>query len=193
MSRRLTISPTLSEQLHSQEAQAPFVSRDKDAAIEGLTALRKESDALVLQQSQWDDLRRADERLEHLAALVSQAKTDEREIEELRRVRGRRNVLEGEYAALQRLYKQQETRVASSDRALGTARASLAQAEQRAAEWEQRTNENKAALEEARAVRDQAENRAAQLEAECTLIRVQLDAEERLAKVRVTSCRVTEL
>lgn len=193
MSRRLTISPTLPEQLHSQEAQAPFVSRDKDAAIEGLTALRKESDALVLQQSQWDDLRRADERLEHLAALVSQAKTDEREIEELRRVRERRNVLEGEYAALQRRYREQETRVASSDRALGTARASLAQAQQRAAEWEQRTNENKAALEEARAVRDQAENRAAQLEAECTLLRVQLDAEERLAKVRVTPCRVTEL
>ena len=156
------------------------MSRDKDAAIEGLTALRKESDALVLQQSQWDDLRRADERLEHLAALVSQAKTDEREIEELRRVRERRNVLEGEYAALQRRYREQETRVASSDRALSTARASLAQAEQRAAEWEQRTNENKAALEEARAVRDQAENRAAQLEAECTLLRVQLDAEERL-------------
>ena len=76
----------------------------------------------------------------------------------------------------------------SSDRAASTARASLAQAQLRAKEWEERAGENEEALVEAQAVRDQAEDRAAQVEAEHALVRMQLeekDAEERLAKVRV--------
>lgn len=157
--------------------------------MEALAALRKETDALVSQQSHWEDLRRTNEQLEQLAALVSQAQTNEPELKELRRVRDRSKVLEGEYAAIQRRYKEQETRVASSERAASTARTSLAQAQQRAAEWEQRANEDEAALEEAQAARDQAEDRVAQLEAEYSIWRMQLDekeAEERLAKVRPT-------
>jgi RNA polymerase-binding transcription factor DksA len=71
--------------------------------------------------------------------------------------------------------------------------ASLAQAQQQAAEWEQRANENAAALEEAQAVRDQAEDRASQLEAENVLLRMQLDEKERLTKVRVAPCLVAEV
>lgn len=172
--------------MHSLETQAGFAARDKDAAVEALAAVQKENDALVLQQSHWDDLRRTNEQLEHLAALVAQAQTNEPELKELRRVRDRSKVLEGEYAALQRRFKEHETRATNSDRAAAAARASLAQAQQRAAEWEERANENEAALEEAQAVRDQAEDRAAQLEAEYALLRMQLDekdAGERLAKV----------
>jgi chromosome segregation ATPase len=103
-------------------------------------------------------------------------------------------VLEGEYSALQRRYKDQETRVASSERAAGTTRASLAQAQQRAKEWEERAGENEAALVEAQALRDQAEDRAERVEAEHGLVRMQLeekDAEERLAKVRLSPCNVS--
>lgn len=57
---------------------------------------------------------------------------------------------------------------------------------------EQLASENAAALEEAQVVRDQAEDRAAKLEAEKVLLRMQLDETERLAKVRVTPCRVAE-
>jgi chromosome segregation ATPase len=167
--------------VHTLEAQAGLVSRDKEAVVEALEALRKENDA---QQSNWEDLRRTNEQLEQLATLVSQqAQTNE---PELRRARDRTKVLEGEYASLQRRYKEQETRVTSSERSASTARASLAQAQQRAAEWEDRANENEVALEEAQAARDQAEDSAAQLEAEYSLLRMQLDekdAEERLAKV----------
>lgn len=169
--------------MHALETQAGFASRDKDAAVEALAALRKENDALALQQSHWDDLRRTNEQLEQLAALVSQqtqTNNNEPELKELRRIRDRSKVLEGEYAALQR-------RVANSDRTASTARASLAQAQQRAAEWEQRANESEAALEEAQALRDEAEDRAAQIEADHALVRMQLeekDAEERLAKAR---------
>ena len=141
--------------MDSQEAQASFASRETDAAMDALDAFRKGNDALGLQQSHWDDLRC----------------TNEPELKELRHVRDRSKVLECEYTALQRSYKEQETR---------------------AAEWEQLASENAAALEEAQVVRDQAEDRAAKLEAEKVLLRMQLDETERLAKVRVTPCRVAE-
>ncbi len=165
--------------MHSLETQVGFATRDKEAAVEVLAAVRKENDALVSQQSHWEDLRRANEQLEQLSALVSQAQTTEPELKELRRVRDRFKVLEGEYTTLQRRYKEQEARVNSSDRAASTARASLAQA--------QRAIENEAVLEETQAAREQAEDRAAQLDVEHSLVRMQLDekdAEERLTMVR---------
>lgn len=182
----------LVSKVHSLETQADFALRDKDAAVEALAALQKENDALGSQQSHWDDLRRTNEQLEQLAALISQAQTNEPELKELRRVRDRSKVLEGEYGSMQRRYKELEIRVASSDRAASTARASLAQAQQRATEWEQLANENEAALEEAQAARDQAEDRAAQLDVEHSLVQMQLDekdAEERLAKDRESRLR----
>ncbi|KAF8257860.1 hypothetical protein EI94DRAFT_1692001 [Lactarius quietus] len=182
----------LVSKVHSLETQVGFATRDKDAAVEALAALRKENDALMLQQSHWDDLRRTNEQLEQLATLVSQAQTTEPELKELRRVRDRSKVLESEHSALQRRYKDQETRMASSDRAASTARASLAQAQQRASEWEQRANENEVVLEEAQVAREQAEDRAAQMEVEHALVRMQLDekdAEERLAKDRENKLR----
>ncbi|KAH9171750.1 hypothetical protein EDB89DRAFT_2114402 [Lactarius sanguifluus] len=180
----------LVSEVHTLEVQAGFASRDKDAAVEALAALRKENDALVLQQSHWEDLRRANEQLEQLAALVSKAQTtSEPEVKELRRAT---KALESEHAALQRRYKEQETRVANSERAASTARASLAQAQHRADEWEQRANEYEVEFEDAHVGREQAEDRAAQLEAEHGLVRMQLaekDAEERLAKDRESTLR----
>ena len=155
--------------------------------MEALTALRTEHDTLLAQQTHWEDLRRTSEQLEHLSALVMQAQTNEPELKELRRVRDRTKVLEGEYAALQRRCKEQETRATSSDRAASSARTSLAQAQQRAAEWEERANEHESALAEAQAAREAAEDRAAQLVEEHVLMKGQLeekDAEERLTKVR---------
>jgi hypothetical protein len=107
-------------------------------------------------------------------------------VKELRRFRDRSKVLEGENAALLRRLKEQEVRVTSSDRAASAARASLAQAQQRAAEWEQRANEHAAALAEAQADLEKADDRSMQLEAEHSLAQMQLqdkDAEERLTKV----------
>ena len=164
------------EQVHSQETQAGFSSRETDEAVDTLSALRKEIDARALQQSHMDDFRR----------------TNDPEVKELHRICDRSKVLECECAALQRHYKAQEVRMASSDRAVITARESLAQAQQLAAEWEQRAKESAAALEEAQALRGQAEDRAVRLEAEQVLLRMQLDEKERHAKVRLAPCRVAE-
>ncbi|KAF8257861.1 hypothetical protein EI94DRAFT_1756596, partial [Lactarius quietus] len=174
----------LVSKVHSLEMQAGFAERDKDAAVEALAVLRKENDALTLQQSHWDNLRRTYEQLEQLATLT-QAQTAEPELKELRRVRDHSKILESEYSALQRQYRDQETRVASSYCAASMAHASLAQAQQR-------TNESELALEEAQVEREQAEDRAAQMEVEHALVRMQLDekdAEERLAKDRENKLR----
>lgn len=178
--------------MHSLETQAGFASRDKEAAVEALAVLRTERDTLLSQQTHWEDLRRTTEQLELLSALVTQAQTNEPELKELRRVRDRSKVLEGEYAALQRRYKEQETRSTSSDRAASSARISLAQAQQRAAEWEERANEHESALSQVQAAREDAEDQVAQLAEDHALLKMQLeekDAEERLAKVRpLTLC-----
>jgi chromosome segregation ATPase len=174
--------------VHFLETQAGFASRDKEAAVEALTALQTEHDTTLLsQQTHWEDLRRTAEQLEHLSALVTQAQTNEPELKELRRVRDRSKVVEGEFAALQRRYKEQEMRSTSSDRAASSARASLAQAQQRATEWEERANEHESALSEAQATREDTEDRMALLAEDHALVNMQLeekDAEERLAKVR---------
>jgi hypothetical protein len=170
--------------VHSLETQAGFASRDKEAAVEALTVLRTERDTLLSQQTHWEDLRRTTEQLELLSALVTQAQTNEPELKELRRVRDRSKALEGDYAALQRRYKEQETRSTS---AASTARINLAHAQQRATEWEERANEHESALSEVQAAREDAEDRVAQLAEDHALVNMQLeekDAEERLAKVR---------
>ncbi len=172
--------------MHSLETQAGFASCDKEAAVEALTALRTEHDTLLSQQTHWEDLRRTTEQLEHLSALVTQAQSNEPELKELRRASDRSKVIEGEYATLQRRYKEQEMRSTSSDRAASAARASLAHAQQRATEWEERANEHECAFSEAQAAREDAEDQMAQLVDDHALVKMQLeekDAEERLAKV----------
>ena len=146
--------------MHSLEAQVGFASRDKEAAVEALAALRTEHDALLEQQTHWEDLRHATETLDHLSALVTRFQVNELELKELRRIRNCSKVLEAEHTALQRRCKEQETR---------------------AAEWEQRADEHEATLAEAQAALENAEDRAAQLEEEHLKARA---AEERLANVR---------
>ena len=59
----------------SLEAQADFATRDK-VADEALAELRMKNDALVLQKSCWEDVRRAKEQHEQLTALISEVQTE---------------------------------------------------------------------------------------------------------------------
>ncbi|KAI0297544.1 hypothetical protein B0F90DRAFT_1912759 [Multifurca ochricompacta] len=175
---------TAEKQIHTAETEAHLASRDQEAAVEALAALRKDHDALLAQQAHWEDLRRTTEQLDQLAVLP--------ELKELRHIRDRSKVLEGEYAALQRRFKEQETRVTNSDRAASALRTSLVQAQQRSAEWEQRANEHEVALTEAQLARERAEDCVAQLEEEHSLVKLQFeekDAEERLARDRESKLR----
>jgi hypothetical protein len=148
--------------VHSLEAQVGLASRDKEVAVETLAALRTEHDVLRAQQTHWEDLRRTTEQLERLSTLVTRSQSDEPELKELRRIRDRSKVLEGEHSALQQRYKEQETR---------------------AAKWEQHADETETALVETRAALEDAERRAAQLAEEHANAKA---AEERLAMVCIS-------
>lgn len=147
-------------------------------------ALQKQHDHVTSQQTHWDDLHRAAEQIENLTALIGQA--DNEEVRELKRIRDRSNKLESEHAALQKRFKEQESKVANSERAAVTARQSLAQAQQRASEWEKRAKEHEGELELTRTKLDQADQTHAQLDADYSLVKLQLEEQEadhRLAKV----------
>lgn len=162
-----------------------MTERDKDAAVEAQKLLQKEHDRVISQQTHWDDLHRAAEQIEMLTTLIGQA--DNEEVKELKRIRDRSNKLEGEHTALQKRFKDQESKIANSERAAVIARQSLAQAQQRASEWERRAKEHEAELEMTRTKLDHADQIHAQLDADYSLAKLQLDereADDRLAKVR---------
>jgi chromosome segregation ATPase len=161
-----------------------FASRDKEAAVQALAFLQKQYDHLSSQQSHWDDLRRASEQIETLTTLIGQV--DNEEIKELRRLRDHSKVVDAEHAALQKRFKDQESRAANSERAAVSARQNLAQAQQRSSEWELRAKEFQSKLELTQTKLDQADQTQVQLEADYSLVKLQLEeaeANDRLTKV----------
>lgn len=166
--------------------QTNFANQQKAASDEALASLRHEHDVLLSQQSNWDQLTQASQQIEMLASLLNQQNSNEPELQELRRIRDKNKTLESDYAALQRRFKDQESKAASSDRAATAARQSLTQAQQRAIEWEKRAKDYEAELEEMRSRVEDAERKASDLETDHSLAKLQLeekDADERLAQV----------
>ncbi|KAJ7480041.1 hypothetical protein B0H11DRAFT_2157981 [Mycena galericulata] len=181
---------TLKSKVDSLDLQATFAARDKDSALQALTALQKQHDHLTSQQSHWDDLRHASGQIEMLTNLIGQA--DNEELKELRHIRDRSKVLEGEHTALLKRFKDQEGKVSNSEKAALTARQSLSQAQQRSSEWEKRAKEYEAQLEMTKTKLDQVEQTQSQLDADYSLVKLQLEereADERLAKDRDNKLR----
>lgn len=161
-----------------------FSEREKETLAEEIAILRKQNEELAVQQGYWDEFRHASEQMQVLASMMGQA--DNEELKELRRIRDRSKVLEGEHAALQRRTKEFENKLANSEKVVQTTKQSLTQAQQRAGEWERRANEYEGELERTKTRLDQVEQSQTQLEADHSLVKLQLeerDAEERLDKV----------
>lgn len=166
--------------------QANFATQQKTASDEALASLRHDHDVLLSQQSNWEQFSQAAQQIEMLTSLMNQQKSNEPDLMELRRVRDKTKALESDHAALQRRFKDQESKAASSDRATTAAKQSLTQAQQRAIEWEQRAKDYETEVEEMRSRCDEAERRASDLETDQSLAKLQLDekdADERLAQV----------
>ncbi|KAF9017592.1 hypothetical protein BDZ89DRAFT_1074684, partial [Hymenopellis radicata] len=170
---------------YNLEVKAAYSSRDKESAEDTISSLRKQNEELASQSGQWDNLRQASEQLQLITTLMQQA--DDDEVKDLKRARDRAKVLEGEHAALQKRFKEQEARVSNSDKSAFTARQSLSQAQQRASEWEKRAKEYEGKLEMTRTQLEQAEQTQVQLDADYQMVRMQLDereANDRLAQDR---------
>ncbi|KAJ3902176.1 hypothetical protein F5879DRAFT_924044 [Lentinula edodes] len=181
---------SLKVKVDSLELKVTFAARDKENAEHSYSSLQKQYEQLSTQQKHWDDLRRASEQIEHLTNLIGQA--DNEELNELRRARDRSRILEGEHAALQKRYKEQENRTVASEKAAISVKQSLAQAQARASEWEKRAKESEAKLERTTTQLEQAEQTHSQLDADFLVVKMQLEdreADERLAKDRETRLR----
>ena len=164
--------------------QVEFAARDRESAQQALRLLQTDRDNLAAQQSQWEDLRRASEQIEALANHMSKIESDE--VAELRNARDRSKALEGEHAALQKRFREQESKFANIERASSTARQNFAQAQQRAAEWEKRAREAEGEVERLTTVVEQGEQTRVQLEADVQMVKMQMeekDAQERLRQV----------
>ena len=173
-------------QVDSLETRVTYLTREKDMLADELAVQKKQhEEQLLSQESHWDELRRATEQIQMLSTLVGQVDTEE--VRELRRIRDRSKVLEGEHSALQRRMKEYENKVANHEKVAQTSRQSLIQARQRAEEWERRAKEAEGQLEVTQTKLDNIEQSHSQLDADYSLIKLQLeerDAEERLDKVR---------
>ncbi|KAJ7630423.1 hypothetical protein FB45DRAFT_1150649 [Roridomyces roridus] len=186
----LSEKQSLKAKVDSLNLQATFAARDKESAVQSLASLQKQYDHLTSQQSHWDDLRHASQQIEMLTTLIGQA--DNEELKDLRQVRDRSKVLEGEHASLLKRFKEQEGKVTNSEKAAVAARQSLSQAQQRSSEWEKRAKEYEARLEATQTKLDQAEQAQSQLDADHSLVKLQLEereADERLAKDRDNKLR----
>lgn len=163
-------------QIQKLELQEGWLARDKDNLSQRLVQLQKDRDSLAYQQSHWEELRRTSEQVEQLTRLIGAA--DSAEMAELKRASDRSKVLEGEHASLQKRFKEQEAKIANIERASQTARQGMAQAQQRASEWEKRTKELEAELDTMRARLNDADEAKLQLDADLSLVKVHLEKKE---------------
>lgn len=94
--------------------------------------------------------------------------------------------MEGEYDSLQRRFKDQGVKLNNLDRTMATVRQTLAQAQQRAVEWEKRTKETDAEISSIRGQLEETNSVNTQLDCEVSLLKAQLqekEADERLTQV----------
>jgi chromosome segregation ATPase len=110
--------------------------------------IEAQRDDLLSQQSHWQDLRRTADHVEMLTKLFHN--NEQKDTQELQRYRDRTNVLEGELSTLQKLHSDQEFKLDNMQRASITFKQSIANAQQRAAEWEKKAKEHEHELETCR-------------------------------------------
>lgn len=150
--------------------------------------IEAQRDDLLSQQSHWQDLRRTADQVETLTKLLHN--NERKEAQELQRYRDRSNVLEGELSALQKLHSDQEVKLGNMQRASITSKQTVANAQQRAAEWEKKAKEREHELETVRLKLQQSEEVQVTTVAELESYKRQVeehDNSERANKVRFLS------
>ncbi|KAF8168344.1 hypothetical protein B0H34DRAFT_685136 [Crassisporium funariophilum] len=167
---------SLKSKVNALTADITFAAREKEATAKAFEVLQKERDVLSSQQANWDVLHAATEKINMVYKLLENA--DDEEQQELRHHRDRAKALEGENVTLQKRFKDLEAKVANSDRNAATARQSLTQAQQRSTEWERRAKDYEGQLELVQTKLDQAEQTQSQLDADYSMVRLQLEEQE---------------
>ncbi|CAE6405162.1 unnamed protein product [Rhizoctonia solani] len=145
---QLQQSHELQMKANTLELQVTYVTRDLESSKRIVSQLETQRNNLMAQQKHWDDLRRTAERVESLCQQMESE--DSEEIVELRRAVDESKILQGEHAYLKKRYEEQERRIADFTRGQQTAKQTVTQAQQQAAEWERRAKEADAELDTCR-------------------------------------------
>jgi chromosome segregation ATPase len=156
--------------------EVTFAGREKETALKAFETLQKQHDALALQQSSWDTIAAATEKIDMVYKLLENV--DDEDQKELRHHRDHSQALENENMALQKRSKELEAKVANSDKAATTMRQSLTQAQHRSTEWERRAKEYEGRLEMAQTTLDQVEQTKTQLETDLSMFKLQIEEQE---------------
>lgn len=170
--------------MKTAEVEHTFALRDLEKSSEANAHLQKERDTLLSQQQHWDDLRRTADHVETLSKLIAAA--EDEELKELKRIRDRSATVEAEHSALRKRYDEQESKLATLLRTSSTNKQTMAQTQQRLAEWEKRARDKEADLETMRAQLEQEEEGKRALDVEVSELKAQLedkDFDERSARV----------
>lgn len=152
-----------------------------------LHAVQSERDRLQVESTHWEDFRHTAGEIHLLLKAVSKYENDG--AAELQRARDRIKTVETENSALQKRLKEQENKVTNMERASTTSRQGLAQAQQRASEWEKKAKDLENELEILTAKYEHSESAKAQLEDDYLNAQSHLQEqaeEERLLQVSTT-------
>ncbi|PPQ90421.1 hypothetical protein CVT25_014939 [Psilocybe cyanescens] len=173
---------TLKSKIDSLELSVEFANKEKDTASKALEDLGRQHAHLMSQQNNWDALSAATEKINMVFHLLENADSEEQK--ELRHYRDQSKVLEDENLAMQKRFKDLETKMANNDRTLTTTRQTLTQAQQRSSEWERRAKECEGQLEMVQTKFEQAEQTQSQLDADYQLAKMQLEEQEAEGRLR---------
>ncbi|KAF9560205.1 hypothetical protein CPC08DRAFT_665707 [Agrocybe pediades] len=179
----------LKSKVDALEMEVDFAHREKGSISKSYELLQSQHEQLSSQQNNWDTLRSATEKINLVFNLLENADSEEQK--ELRHFRDRSQALEEDNVSLQKRVQDLEGMLGNSDRSAATTRQTLAQAQQRSAEWERRAKESEAQLEMVQTKFEQGEQTHSQLEADYQLAKMQL--EEREAANRMQEDRENKL
>lgn len=163
-----------------------FAHTEKETTSKALAGLQAKYDVLTSQQSNWEALNAATEKINMVFNLLENADSEEQK--ELRHYRDHSKLLEDENTALHKRIKDAESRLANTERSGATVRQTLTQAQQRSEEWERLAKAAQGTVEMLETKLEQAEQTQSQLDADYQFVKMQLDEKEadgRLKQVRL--------
>lgn len=154
------------------ELQVTYANRDLESSKRTVSQLENQRNTLMAQNKHWDDLRRTAERVEGLCQKMEEE--DSEEIAELRRAVDESKILQGEHAYLRKRFEEQERRIADFTRGQQTAKQTITQAQQQAAEWERRAKEADAELDTYRSRAEELEDANTRLHEDFTQLQLKV-------------------
>ncbi|KAF8761712.1 hypothetical protein RHS01_00394 [Rhizoctonia solani] len=158
--------------VNTLELQVTYATRDLESSKRIVSQLETQRNNLMAQQKHWDDLRRTAERVENLCQQME--REDSEEVVELKRTVDENKILQGEHAYLKKRYDEQERRIADFTRGQQTAKQTITQAQQQAAEWERRAKEADTELDTYRSRAEELEDANTRLHQDFTQLQLKV-------------------